>query len=53
MASFVTEGSVQNDLYAKVQMNFPTSGIMCYMLFLTRIRGTGISHQKLASCYPS
>ena len=33
MASFVTKRSIQDDLYAKVQMNFLTSGSMCYMLF--------------------
>ena len=32
MASFVTKRSIQNDLYAKVQMNFLTSGSLSNMI---------------------
>lgn len=48
MASFIAERSIQNDLYAKGQINFPSFGIMCYMLFLIPKLGPGISHQRLA-----
>ena len=53
MASCITERSIQNDLYAQVQINFQSSGIMCYTLFLIHKRGPGISHQKLAFGYRS